>query len=451
LRILTAAINTTLPLIMLIVLFTFSARGESYSIENILNIRTAVPEGKGNFMGTNLPVYLGKGQAAFRAEGGEGQEGIYIYKDGVITRAVDGNTVLVEEGGTIRKIGNPVSLGGGGFAFIAESESGEAGIYEYRNGTVDVLLDNRTENKSSEAKFQGFRDLKPADKDSLTFTADTGGRSRALYLLNKTKLTLIASTNTEMPGSKDKFKKLDETVPLGGGALAFWGRGEGGKSGIYIYSGGKLETAVNTDTPLPGGEGKFKKLGNPVSIGGGDMVFTARGVKGSGLYRYSKGKVTEVAGTNTALSGQGDKAVTLDSISRDPLVLNNGDVVFQASGAGGVRGIYAAGEGGVRVIADTSTPIPVGEGDFTKFVRSETLVGGGVVFKASGKDKQNGIYVSKGGSIFLVADKNMDLPVGNGKFRYFGDFMPAEEGNFLFFAEGYEGQIGLYEAVYGGK
>jgi hypothetical protein len=399
LRILAAAINTALPLIMLIVLFTFSARGESYSIENILNIRTAVPEGKGNFMGTNLPVYLGKGQAAFRAEGGEGQEGIYIYKDGVITRAVDGNTVLVEEGGTIRKIGNPVSLGGGGFAFIAESESGEAGIYEYRNGTVDVLLDNRTENKSSEAKFQGFRDLKPADKDSLTFTADTGGRSRALYLLNKTKLTLIASTNTEMPGSKDKFKKL----------------------------------------------------GNPVSIGGGDMVFTARGVKGSGLYRYSKGKVTEVAGTNTALSGQGDKAVTLDSISRDPLVLNNGDVVFQASGAGGVRGIYAAGEGGVRVIADTSTPIPVGEGDFTKFVRSETLVGGGVVFKASGKDKQNGIYVSKGGSIFLVADKNMDLPVGNGKFRYFGDFMPAEEGNFLFFAEGYEGQIGLYEAVYGGK
>lgn len=451
-RIHAAALNIALPFIMLVAFFTYTARGESYEIESVLNIKTPVPEGKGNFIGTNLPVNLGKGQRAFRAEGVEGQEGIYIYKDGTMTRAVDSNTVLPGEGGKLRKIGNPVSLGGGDFAFTAKNGSGEAGIYKYRNGTVNALLDNKTGNKPSDTEFSGFRDLNPAGGDSITFTAGTGGRSHVLYLLDKAEPTLITSTGADMPGGEGKFKKLGEAVRLGGGTFAFRGLGTGGKSGIYIYSDGKLEVAVDTDSRVPGGEVKFKKFGNPVSIGGGDMVFTAQSRKGAGLYEYSKGKVTELAGKGTVLSGKGDNAVTIKNISRDPEVLNNGDIVIQASGAKGVRGLFAAGKrGGVRVIADTSTPIPGGKGDFTRFVRSEILQGGGVVFSAMGKDGHRGIYVSKGGSIMLVADNDTDLPVGKGKFRYFGDFEPTGGDNFLFFAEGYDGQIGFYKAIYGGK
>lgn len=68
-----------LPIIIVLLLFTYPARGESFSIENILSVKTPVPGGRWYFLGTNLPVYLGGGVVAFRAAGWEEQAGIYTY------------------------------------------------------------------------------------------------------------------------------------------------------------------------------------------------------------------------------------------------------------------------------------------------------------------------------------------------------------------------------------
>ena len=86
-----------------------------------------------------------------------------------------------------------------------------------------------------------------------------------------------------------------------------------------------------------------------------------------------------------------------------------------------------------------------------RFERLSAHEGGGVVFKATGADGQSGLYFSKGGDVVLVADLNMDLPTGRGKFMYLGGFAPLDGEDFLFFGEGFNGQIGSYKAVYKGK
>lgn len=72
----------------------------------------------------------------------------------------------------------------------------------------------------------------------------------------------------------------------------------------------------------------------------------------------------------------------------------------------GRQGVYADAGGVLTAIADTSTPIPGGHGNFTSFGYQIALDDGNVAFFGVGPDGQQGLYAFYDGVLTVVADRN---------------------------------------------
>ena len=196
---------------------------------------------------------------------------------------------------------------------------------------------------------------------------------------------------------------------MNGDAVAFFGAGTGGQQGIYKSVGGAAPVAIaNTSTAIPGGTGNFSAF----SIGG---------------------------------------------IPTDPCV--NGDTVaFFGGGSGGQQGIYRADAvDSPSKVADLSTAIPGGTGNFTGFsitgIPTDPCVSGDtIVFFGTGSSGQQGVYEKVGGaSPIAVANVGTAVPSGTGSFSAFNAFSldPADAANLAIVGSG-TGVKGVYASIGGG-
>ena len=98
-------------------------------------------------------------------------------------------------------------------------------------------------------------------------------------------------------------------------------------------------------------------------------------------------------------------------------------------------------------IADTSTPIPSGTGNFTLFSQSPSIDGGDVAFLGFGDPSftQQGIYSTVGG-LNAVANTSTAIPSGTGNFTFFGN-NPSISGGDVAFTGGRAGQLGVYTSL----
>jgi len=128
--------------------------------------------------------------------------------------------------------------------------------------------------------------------------------------------------------------------------------------------------------------------------------------------------------------------------------LDRGNVAFQGSGSSfGQQGIYTD-IGGLGVVADTSTAIPGGSGNFVSTNRP-SLDGGDVAFKGFGSigtSGDHGIYTDIGGSLMKVVDLSDMLDGKTLSFLSSGG--EALSGNQIaFFAQFTDGSKGIYVAT----
>ena len=166
----------------------------------------------------------------------------------------------------------------------------------------------------------------------LTSSSDAGASWAAAGTILNCKMVIegtaipaaegLVDSSSPIPGGTGNFTSLPGGPSFSGGTVAFFGIGVGNQQGIYAAQKGPPPIRfVDTSTPIPGGSGNF-------------TGFSAE------------------AGLPTAPSLSGD------------------NVVFYATGSGGQKGIYVAANGPPPVkIADASTPIPNGSGNFTAFTR----------------------------------------------------------------------------------
>lgn len=99
-------------------------------------------------------------------------------------------------------------------------------------------------------------------------------------------------------------------------------------------------------------------------------------------------------------------------------------------------------------IADTSTPIPNGTGNFTSFDHAPIIRGGGgIAFRGMGAG-QEGIYVGGPSPLVRVADRNTIMPNTTSPFATFGS--PSGVGGNIVFNGSNATQNGIYEAPSGG-
>lgn len=175
----------------------------------------------------------------------------------------------------------------------------------------------------------------------------------------------------------------------------------------------------------------FYALDAPPSPSTPEIAFCA--VDNSGAVReYTRdraGRIRLLADETTSIPAGKGTFTTFEVFG----MLDRGVAVISGRGRGGQAGIYENIGGRLRVVADTKTPIPGGEGTFTiwrisKFVNITAAFGGmsvnrgNIAFTGRGTKDQAGIYARIGGRLTVVADTRTIAPSSNERFINFEYF-----------------------------
>jgi hypothetical protein len=276
-----------------------------------------------------------------------------------------------------------------------------------------------------------------------------------------------ADNSTPIPGGTGGFTSLPTAPSLSGDTLAFFGAGTGGQQGIYSTTRGSPQSPtriIDLNTPIPSGTGNFLSFGTDagIIIVGGDVLFSARGVGGQqGIYLSSHatpGELLRIADTTMTIPD----GVGIFTGFQNALGFSGTDVAFVGSGSAAQQGLYRVAAisppqvGSPFRLADTTTPIPDGNGNFTGFPAGPAISGSDVAFIGNGSGAQQGLYrvaaisPPQVGSRLRIADTTTAIPGGSGNFTSFGSDQanpvdPAMSGDRLaFVGSGSGGQQGVY-------
>jgi hypothetical protein len=135
--------------------------------------------------------------------------------------------------------------------------------------------------------------------------------------------------------------------------------------------------------------------------------------------------------------------------------IDNGSIAFIGSGTSSQHGVYLGTlGGGIVKLADTNTPIPSGVGNFTSFgaiasaIRPVSIDAGAVAFVGRGSGGQNGIYLwTAAAGLSKVVDTATAVPGGVGAFTFFSN-PSLDDGAVAFHAQA-GAQFGIYTTLGG--
>lgn len=229
----------------------------------------------------------------------------------------------------------------------------------------------------------------------------------------------IANTDTAIPGGTGNFNFFTFPV-ISNGRVAFHGAGSGNQEGIYTSTGGLPITAYNQQTHIPDGTGNFNFLSLP-SLSGASMTFIGSGSGGQeGVYTDIGGPLLAVANLTTQIPGGTGNFTGFGGGAGLP-VIQGASVAFAAAGSGGQAGIYRWSGGMNSLVANLSTVQPGGSGAFTT-LSDAAIDGSRVAFFGSRNvgGLRAGLYVSNGGTLSTAADTTTTVPGGSGTFEAFG-------------------------------
>lgn len=306
-----------------------------------------------------------------------------------------------------------------------------------------------------------------ASDDSFDFMMKLGGTPISKWVAPP---LLAANTSTLIPGGTETFTSLENAPGFNGDSLAFIGSGPGGRTGIYSTTAGSPQLpvrVVDLNTPIPGGTGNFQSFGTEagIIIVGGNVLFAGSGAGGlQGIYMSNPGNngvPIPIADTATPIPG-GAGAFTG---FQHALGYDGKNVAAVATGAGGQEGVYRIAVisppqvGSPLRLADTTTAIPDGDGNFTGFPAGPAISGDDVAFIGNGSDGQQGLYrvavdsPPQAGEPRRIADTSTPIPEGAGLFTAFGTDLdhpvdPAMTGDRVaFVGSGSDGQGGVYSVI----
>lgn len=285
-----------------------------------------------------------------------------------------------------------------------------------------------------------------------------------IYLFTGRTLSRVADRNTPVPHSPGHFTGF--SAPLISGrqvaflALSRYHRGD--LVGIYLSDGRTLGRLVDEKTLIPDSTKTFSDL-SLAGISGSNVVFvegrTGDEYRDDGIYLFNGSTVSRVADYSTPIpdgTGQFTPFVASDpdhygdrsfGFGLGPRSISGANVVFRGSGSNWQQGIYLFDGSTLSRVADLTTAIPGGTGNFTHF-ETPQVSGGNVVFAASGSAGQGGIYLFDGTTLSRVADTNTPIPDSTASFQYVNSYQVSGDSLVFFgyWADGKNGQ-GIYLAT----
>lgn len=318
--------------------------------------------------------------------------------------------------------------------------------------------------------------------------------------------TLIADTMTPVPGGSGTFTLFGDARAISGGRVAFLGFDSGSGSGIYTFENGSLNVLVDESTSVPGTTDTFTSFfdvsldGNVVAFtggwpgpGGGCSFSGSEGVFGLPFLGGSPVTVADSLTTSNhcfhgvdllsgllgvgggsnpvdnfhnhsekvmATTAVGSLTTVFDLATVSPggstfvgydqdFVLQNEGVLFSEilpNTVGAVAGLYYDRNDGVgpRLIADTSTAVPAGSGNFMNFAGSDA---DGLDVAFVGRDSSNisGVYAgTDSANLRVVVNRTTPVPGESGNFLGVSNPLAYNEGVILFSGFWSGGGFGLF-------
>jgi hypothetical protein len=327
----------------------------------------------------------------------------------VVTKRADTATPVPGRSGNFTAFGTPSAIG-----FSADFAGG-TGVYRF-SPAPPTLVDSSVAIPSGAGNFTGFS--APTGGGGPYYFRGNGASGQGVYDYRNfgPSLTPIADTNTAMPGGGGNFATF--FAPSGrSDGVAFRADNGGAVTGIYARDLAGLHRVASNATPIPGTPAEtFVTFGDPLASG--PATFIGTGATQQGVYSYSfDGSILQaVWDKNTPVPGGGGLKFTgFSHLSNE----ENGQFAFAGTWGAGSAGVFTAGGfglGSLRKVADTSTPIPEGTGNFLSFVATGSSSGSieegpFVAFQATGSGGQSGIYAQRTAFGPLLCVVDLDTPI----------------------------------------
>jgi len=280
---------------------SYATTSEIVWISNLASTATLVPPPTFAFPLTSFgPPSTDGSVLAFSALDSNGGSNLLIVRfnpttgvPGVETFAAWSGS-LAPGGSTFSSIGNP-SLSGFDAAFRASTGTGN-GLFVIATNAVNgsMVFESRLVAIGDPAPgagttFTGFGNPSLFG-NTLVFTATTADGASGIYQVTFDTSTGLASSTTQLVRTGDPapgggtFSFLGDPLIDDSGKVFFFASTSAGRSGIFsaFWNGSStvLQTAVDTNTLIPGGSGTFALFGN-FSVNDGAVAFAGAGLGGT--------------------------------------------------------------------------------------------------------------------------------------------------------------------------
>jgi hypothetical protein len=243
-------------------------------LQVIANQQTLIPGSTNTFTDFYGGSYAA-GNITFLGFGDTSQAGIYVLTNQTMTAIADTNTILPGTG-----------------EFMSADPSG-----------------GKVKEKPKEPPDAGAN-------PSVVFCAFTQGKNAGgVYVCTNIPappgpsrdLGIVALLSTPIPAGVSNFSGFGSSEGFDGRTIAFAGYGQGGQQGIYAWTNGLLTVVADTNTPIPGRSGNFTAFSpvNGVSVSQGAVVFTGAGnSEQGGIYYYRSGCIAPIIQNGDTLGGK---------------------------------------------------------------------------------------------------------------------------------------------------
>jgi len=254
----------------------------------------------------------------------------------------------------------------------------------------------------------------------------------------------VADTDTQIPGTSSLFAGFSPPS-LSGENIAFRAGG-GGTTGIFSTFGG-LHSVADYNTTIPMGTGTFSFIEGSVSTSGEHVGFAAAGSGGqSGAY-LSNGSLSVIADRSTPIPDGSGNFRAFSSLK-----IRGGKAAFIGytnPNDPGEIGIYQKSSSAISVVADQATQVP-GSATPLTFANYPALAMDDqqVAFTATaniggGIFTSVGVYSTAGGILHAVADRSTPVPGGTGLMTSFAFDLAADDGIVAFRHSSTDFEVGI--------
>jgi len=410
-----------------IALHAFATTGEGIFLASPGAITTLALTGQpapggGIFGALTSPAINASGQVVFSAPG----TGIFLAVDGTLTRVARvGDPAPGGEGATFVSLQYPASISDAGeVVFDAyASPPGRGGIYLFSGGQI-VRVIAGGDPAPEEETFGAVAHPSVNASGQIAFHGNvSGGRGSGAYLLSKGSVTRVMRPLQPSPEG-DVFTQARDSVLNNMGQVAFIGSLANHVGGIYLYSDGMI-TRVAGQGDAIGREPRFASASGLTIDAAGQVAFSGETFPGGhALFDEAHNPIAHPG--DPAPEGGVFTSVSL------PTGNDRGDIVFLAANSNGHTTAYLSSEGSLKRIVGTGDPAPQGE-TFQAFYFSSLNNEGEIAFVgAVSPSNRYGIYV--GSAEFRGIVSTGDPAPGGGTFTLFQSVSLNDSGQVLFSA-----------------